>query len=335
MKSAVSNGFTLIELLVVIAIISILAAILFPVFAQAREKSRATVCESNLRQIGFATIQYTEDYDENMPLIGSQGVMCWLASVTPYFGGDGPQTSAGNSTNASDSVWCPDDPHPHMDKSGTFIVTADGTITSMSSPSYCDSGDNGCAYFFWERNSSYAMNKMTVGGEGGVPNLSQYTSPSQTIAVAETSYDFYGDYFAPDEYGYPPSGTVTLQSPQKPGNINDTDFDASFPAWNGSDSAVTLESGITHRAHAPFDINPHAHGTGTNYLYADGHVKWQAWASVWLKNGKPFGADCQGSFDIDPTGTPVRTGDPGPGTYDSDVDVPALLSTPGVCTNTN
>jgi prepilin-type processing-associated H-X9-DG protein len=114
------------------------------------------------------------------------------------------------------------------------------------------------------------MNKMTVGGEGGVPNLSQYTSPSQTIAVAETSYDFYGDYFAPDEYGYPPSGTVTLQSPQKPGNINDTDFDASFPAWNGSDSAVTLESGITHRAHAPFDINPHAHGTGTNYLYADG-----------------------------------------------------------------
>src|SRR5438270_13493252 len=61
------NGFTLIELLVVIAIIAILAAILFPVFAQAREKARAAACLSNTKQIALALIAYTQDYDENFP----------------------------------------------------------------------------------------------------------------------------------------------------------------------------------------------------------------------------------------------------------------------------
>ncbi len=58
------SGFTLIELLVVIAIIAILAAILFPVFARAREKARQASCTSNLKQIALAAIMYTQDYDE-------------------------------------------------------------------------------------------------------------------------------------------------------------------------------------------------------------------------------------------------------------------------------
>src|ERR1039457_4282993 len=61
------NGFTLIELLVVIAIIAILAAILFPVFAAAREKARQATCTSNLKQIGLGLLQYIQDYDELEP----------------------------------------------------------------------------------------------------------------------------------------------------------------------------------------------------------------------------------------------------------------------------
>ena len=64
------KGFTLIELLVVIAIIAILAAILFPVFAQAREKARQTSCLSNLKQLGTGYILYADDYDDYPPYAG-------------------------------------------------------------------------------------------------------------------------------------------------------------------------------------------------------------------------------------------------------------------------
>ncbi|MES2463154.1 MAG: prepilin-type N-terminal cleavage/methylation domain-containing protein [Armatimonadota bacterium] len=68
------RGFTLIELLVVIAIIAILAAILFPVFAQAREKARQTACLSNLKQISTGMLMYVQDYDETLPEPGLGGV---------------------------------------------------------------------------------------------------------------------------------------------------------------------------------------------------------------------------------------------------------------------
>ncbi len=79
------RGFTLIELLVVIAIIAILAAILFPVFAQAREKARATGCLSNTKQIGTAIMMYVQDYEETMVLAvewNNWGI--WTDRIEPY-----------------------------------------------------------------------------------------------------------------------------------------------------------------------------------------------------------------------------------------------------------
>ena len=67
------KAFTLIELLVVIAIIAILAAILFPVFAQARESARTISCLSNVKQISLGLTMYVQDYDERFPLWGGQG----------------------------------------------------------------------------------------------------------------------------------------------------------------------------------------------------------------------------------------------------------------------
>ena len=78
------RGFTLIELLVVIAIIAILAAILFPVFAKAREKARQSSCLSNVKQLALAQMQYIQDYDECLPYSQYENGKYWYQVMEPY-----------------------------------------------------------------------------------------------------------------------------------------------------------------------------------------------------------------------------------------------------------
>jgi prepilin-type N-terminal cleavage/methylation domain-containing protein len=82
------GGFTLIELLVVIAIIGVLAAILFPVFAQARERARQTSCVSNTRQMSLGILMYAQDYDETLPPVAYETASGddeqWMELIEPY-----------------------------------------------------------------------------------------------------------------------------------------------------------------------------------------------------------------------------------------------------------
>lgn len=159
-------AFTLIELLVVIAIIGVLAAILFPVFARARENARKSSCLNNLKQVGLAAMQYTQDYDECMVKIysaygpGSANLMWWQDVLQPY-------------TKSYQLVICPSQNPPSSYPSNRPLGRPNPLLTSYA-------GNN----IYADASGGALFPPLRAGGGAG-RSLAEFEEPAGTIIFTE------------------------------------------------------------------------------------------------------------------------------------------------------
>ena len=236
------SAFTLIELLVVIAIIAILAAILFPVFAQAREKARSASCLSNMKQIGLAIMQYEQDYDETTP-----------NGINPYGGGNG---------------WA-GQIYPYVKSTGLFHCPSDQTTgTLYGSYGYNKNVTNG---------SPNAPN-----GSPTSYSLAQYKAPARTILLFEvvnsTSYDITLPSTNPGSDNYLPYFGGSPAGNGNGGSYDPGGYNAQPVAGTPKDGyikyATGYMNGVTTENQGSYFAPNGRHSEGSNYLFVDGHSKW-------------------------------------------------------------
>jgi prepilin-type N-terminal cleavage/methylation domain-containing protein/prepilin-type processing-associated H-X9-DG protein len=226
------TGFTLIELLVVIAIIAILAAILFPVFARARENARRASCQSNLKQIALGFAQYTQDYDEKYPLVAwyttTYSATPWVAQTDPsmpgskFYVGTGATGGQGNWVSWMDIIY------PYIKSTQIFV---------------CPSAINNPAI-----EPSYGYNRNISGGPLGKDPLSLSTvdRPSETVLILDYNTR-YGTYANAGEYCgaflNPASSWYNIIYPHlEGGNIAYAD---GHVKWNKRGGGVASQAGST------------------------------------------------------------------------------------------
>jgi prepilin-type N-terminal cleavage/methylation domain-containing protein/prepilin-type processing-associated H-X9-DG protein len=163
------RGFTLIELLVVIAIIAILAAILFPVFARAREKARQTSCLSNLKQLGLGLVMYAQDYDEKFPT---------------YFWGEG------NAGQANSCTWW-GGIYPYVKNIQLFACPSSSSNWHNTHQVWIDFTPP----FRGNPPINYGYSEL-IGGVGTGTKMGQLQSPAETLILADCNSTWIGGYWS-------------------------------------------------------------------------------------------------------------------------------------------
>jgi len=246
-RDSVKRGFTLIELLVVIAIIAILAAILFPVFARARENARKSSCQNNLKQLALGFKQYINDFDERYPLV-LVTTNSGTSYAPPYGWADALQPYIRN----TQVYQCPSD-------------TAEGSDTS---------GEVGFSDYWYNRNFVRHVPRGAVAVITGA-NESMFGSSTQTIMAGDGGTTT-GGTTGNARYaicGDSSDGTTTSNGvPGSPGTSNDNGTPVSSPSSESACGAISGgNNGTTSVA-----IYPAAqiHLDGANFAFCDGHVKW-------------------------------------------------------------
>ena len=246
MSTQTKKGFTLIELLVVIAIIAILAAILFPVFARARENARRSSCSSNLKQVGLGFQQYIQDYDEKYPLVagGASGALNvtppanvqqgWAIQLQPYLKSsqifqcpsetNAPSAAVTSPTNANygeanySDYWY----------NSRLAGSSQARVDQVSSTVINGDGQNGSA--------AYAFNGQNILNDGATPAVTALvtTDPAVKTTIPASNGDFGLRHLDGLNYGFADGHVKWLKSASNT-NLNKVANGTGIYQYSGQD----------------------------------------------------------------------------------------------------
>jgi len=249
-------GFTLIELLVVIAIIAILAAILFPVFAQARDAARKASCQSNLKQFAAAFAMYAVDFDGVFPNPGGRGMRAGSGYPAVSSGNNGAAWYSATRNTTTDLV---SDTgrgiYPYLKQRGN----AGSNVWS------CPNAIPGAGTGRFDVGQNYAMNDYLRHGHPGQAVTAVGDAPGSLNPAFHTGLN-------PDLMGSAPSDTILL--------FEVVQSSSGGSARNGS---IYFSTGVGRygAGFLPRNAPEEYHQRGSNFLFCDGHVKWMRPTQTW------------------------------------------------------
>jgi len=271
-------------LLVVIAIIAILAAILFPVFAQARESARQSSCLSNTKQVGLGILQYVQDYDEKFPIWcyyinGDPNIWSGMfGNTAPYGGADKPWGPWKNRHVGWDKAV-----QPYIKNTQIFHCPSQGdgadTSAAQSGHGDDDQGPTGAV--------NYALNgHISKRDQNGDNTLAQIRFPAVFVLLAESSKG--------SSTGETTSEVNWMEWGWNGGHVHQLNGDGSADSgWDGND-AGGYRSKVDAMCHQGTHVQwgqpdrLRAHKGGANYGFGDGHSKWYAGDAscvIWDRTG--------------------------------------------------